>query len=185
MDIGASTGGFTDCMLQNGAKKVYAIDVGHDQLEESLIKNEKVVNMEGTNVKELKEKSIEKVDFISSDISFISITQALPEIYNQLKIKGEAVILIKPQFEAGKANLTKTGVVKDIKIHKKILHNIILFTDKMGFLIKGLTYSPVKGPAGNIEYLLYIQKNENNLLDMFFMKEQIEKITTEAFKILK
>lgn len=185
MDIGASTGGFTDCMLQNGAKKVYAIDVGHDQLEESLRKNEKVVNMEGTNVKELKEKSIEKVDFIGSDISFISITQALPEIYNQLKIKGEAVILIKPQFEAGKANLTKTGVVKDIKMHKKILHNIILFTDKMGFLIKGLTYSPVKGPAGNIEYLLYIQKNENNLLDMFFMKEQIEKITTEAFKILK
>ena len=98
---------------------------------------------------------------------------------------SDLVILIKPQFEAGKANLTKTGVVKDIKIHKKILHNIILFTDKMGFLIKGLTYSPVKGPAGNIEYLLYIQKNENNLLDMFFMKEQIEKITTEAFKILK
>lgn len=185
MDIGASTGGFTDVMLQNGAKKVYSVDVGHDQLDEKLINNKKVINLEGTNIKDIDVKDFNTIDFISTDVSFISILQVIPKIYELLKIKGNAVILIKPQFEVGKQNLNKNGVVKDIKIHKKILENIIEQINKIGFEILNLDYSPIKGPAGNIEYLLYIEKNENNLLDGFKLKNKINKITEEAFKRLK
>ena len=184
-DIGASTGGFTDCMLQNGADKVYAIDVGHAQLDNKLLQDEKVVNMEGTNIKEIDTNKIEKLDFISSDVSFISETHVLPKIYEMLKIKGKSVILIKPQFEAGKVNLNKNGVVKDIKVHQKVIQNIIIFANKLGFKIINLTYSPIKGPAGNIEYLLYLERNENNLLDLYKMKNNALEITTEAFKKLK
>ena len=185
MDIGASTGGFTDVMLQNGAKKVYSVDVGHDQLDEKLINNEKVINLEGTNIKDIDVKDFNAIDFISTDVSFISILQVIPKIYELLKIKGNAVILIKPQFEVGKQNLNKNGVVKDIKIHKKILESIIEQINNIGFEILNLDYSPIKGPAGNIEDLLYIEKNENNLLDSFELKNKINKITEEAFKILK
>ena len=185
IDIGASTGGFTDVMLQNGAKKVYSVDVGHDQLDEKLINNEKVINLEGTNIKDIDVKDFNTIDFISTDVSFISIVQVIPKIYELLKIKGNAVILIKPQFEVGKQNLNKNGVVKDIKIHKKILESIIEQINKIGFEILNLDYSPIKGPAGNIEYLLYIEKNENNLLDSFELKNKINKITEEAFKKLK
>ena len=139
MDIGASTGGFTDCMLQNGAKKVYAIDVGHSQLAEQLLNNEKVVNLEGTNIKELDTNSIEKLDFISSDVSFISEIHVLPKIYKLLKIKGKAVVLIKPQFEAGSQHLNKNGVVKNIKIHQKVIQNIVMFANKLGFRIIDVT----------------------------------------------
>ena len=177
-DIGASTGGFTDCMLQNGAQKVYAIDVGHSQLAEQLLNNEKVVNLEGTNIKELDTNSIEKLDFISSDLSFISEIHVLPKIYKLLKIKGKAVVLIKPQFEAGSQHLNKNGVVK-------VIQNIVMFANKLGFRIIDVTYSPIKGPAGNIEYLLYVEKNENNLLDLYKMKNNALEITTEAFKKLK
>ena len=184
-DIGASTGGFTDCMLQNGAKKVYSIDVGHSQLADTLLNNKKVVNLEGTNIKELESNSIEKLDFISSDVSFISELQVLPKIYEMLKIKGKAVILIKPQFEPGKGHLNKNGVVKDIKVHQKVIQNIVIFANKLGFKIINLTYSPIKGPAGNIEYLLYIEKNENNLLDLYEIKKNAIQITSEAYKELK
>ncbi len=184
-DIGASTGGFTDCMLQNGAKKVYSIDVGHGQLAEQLLNNKKIINLEGTNVKDLESNSIEKLDFISSDVSFISEIQVLPKIYEMLKIKGKAVILIKPQFEAGKNHLNKNGVVKDIKVHQKVIQNIVIFANKLGFKIINLTYSPIKGPAGNIEYLLYIEKNENNLLDLYEIKKNSIQITAEAYKELK
>ena len=184
-DIGASTGGFTDCMLQNKAKKVYAIDVGHDQLAEKLKEDKKVINMEGTNIKELDTSLIEPIDFISSDVSFISVTHVLPKIYELLKIRGQAVLLIKPQFEAGKANITKTGVVKDSKIHKKIILNIGLIANKLGFKVKDIDYSPIKGPAGNIEYLLYIEKNENNLFNSFDIKNKIEEVVNLAFKNLK
>ena len=184
-DIGASTGGFTDCMLKNGAQKVYAIDVGHEQLAEELLKNKKVINMEGTNIRDMNTSGLEKMDFISSDVSFISETHVLPKIYELLKIKGRAVILIKPQFEAGNKNLNKNGVVKNIKVHQKVIQNIVMFANKLGFRIIDLTYSPIKGPAGNIEYLLYIEKNENNLLDMYKMKDNAIEITTEAFKRLK
>lgn len=185
IDIGASTGGFTDCMLQSGAQKVYAIDVGTNQLDEKIKNNNKVINMEKTNIRDLDSNSIEKADFIGTDVSFISIKYVLPKIYELLKIKGIAVVLIKPQFEAGPQNISKTGVVKDIKIHKKIILNIILLANKLGFNILNLDYSPIKGPAGNIEYLLYLEKNENNLLDSFNMKNKIEEVTTSAFKNLK
>lgn len=184
-DIGASTGGFTDCMLQNGATKVYAIDVGHSQLDNTLLEDSRVINMEGTNIREFDTNTIEKLDFISSDVSFISETHVLPKIYEMLKIKGKSVILIKPQFEAGKINLNKNGVVKNIKVHQKVIHNIIIFANKLGFRIINLTYSPIKGPAGNIEYLLYLEKNENNLLDLYKMKNEIISITTKASKELK
>ena len=185
MDIGASTGGFTDVMLQTGAKKVYSVDVGHDQLDEKIKNNKNVVNLEGINIKDIDAKDFNAIDFISTDVSFISILQVIPKIYELLKIKGNAVILIKPQFEVGKQNLNKNGVVKDIKIHKKILESIIEQINKEGFEILNLDYSPIKGPAGNIEYLLYIEKNENNLLDSFKLKNEISKITEEAFKKLK
>lgn len=185
MDIGASTGGFTDCMLQNKAKKVYAIDVGHDQLSDKLINNSKVINMEGTNIKELEAKNFEGIDFIGTDVSFISIVHVLPKIYELLKIKGKAVVLIKPQFEAGKTNINKNGVVKDIKVHKKIVNNVIGLANKIGFKILELTYSPIKGPAGNIEYLMYIEKNEDNFLNTYEMKNTIDNMVEKAFKALK
>lgn len=185
MDIGASTGGFTDCMIQNKAKKVYAVDVGTDQLDEKLKTNKKVINMEQTNIKDLNLNNIESIEFIGTDVSFISITHVLPKIYELLKIRGKAVILIKPQFEAGPKNINKNGVVKDIKIHKKIILNVILLANKLGFNILNLEYSPIKGPAGNIEYLLYIEKNENNLLNTYDIKNKIDFITTEAYKNLK
>lgn len=184
-DIGASTGGFTDCMLQNKAKKVYAIDVGTDQLDKKIKNNSKVINMEQTNIKQIDVSTIEQMDFIGTDVSFISIIHVLPKIYELLKIKGKSVVLIKPQFEAGPKNINKNGVVKDIKIHKKIILNIILLANKLGFNIIDLDYSPIKGPAGNIEYLLYIEKNENNLLDIYNIKNKIDCITSEAFKNLK
>ena len=184
-DIGASTGGFTDCMLKNGAQKVYAIDVGHSQLAETLKEDERVINLEGTNIRDLDTNSIEKLDFISSDLSFISEAHVLPKIYELLKIKGRAVVLIKPQFEAGNQNLNKNGVVKNIKVHQKVIQNIVILANKLGFRIIDVTYSPIKGPAGNIEYLLYIEKNENNLLDLYKMKNNAVEITTEAFKKLK
>ncbi len=185
MDIGASTGGFTDCMLQQNAKKVYAVDVGTDQLDEKIKSDPKVINMEKTNIRNLDVNSIEQIDFIGTDVSFISLTLVLPKIYELLKINGKAVTLIKPQFEAGLQNINKNGVVKDIKVHKKIILNIILLANKLGFNILNIDYSPIKGPAGNIEYLLYIEKNGNNLLNNFDIKEKIEKITQEAFKNLK
>lgn len=185
IDIGASTGGFTDCMLQNGAEKVYAIDVGHEQLDKTLQKNPKVINKEGTNIKDLTIEEMEKVDFISADVSFISLTQVLTKIYDLLKIKGRAVVLIKPQFEAGKIAINKNGVVKDSKVHKKIIQNIILLANKIGFAILGLDYSPIKGPAGNIEYLLYLEKNENNFMNSYEIKGKINEIVETASKNLK
>lgn len=185
MDIGASTGGFTDCMLQNGAQKVYAVDVGHDQLDEGLKNNPKVIDKEGLNIKDLSTEEMEKIDFVGTDVSFISLTQVLSKIYDVLKIKGTAVTLIKPQFEAGKANINKNGVVKDLKVHKKVIENILLLANKIGFSILGLEYSPIKGPAGNIEYLLYIEKNEDNFLNKYEWKAKIEKTVEIAAKSLK
>lgn len=185
MDIGASTGGFTDVMLKNEAKKVYAVDVGHNQLDETIANSTKVINLEGTNIKELDSQKIEPIDFIGTDVSFISITQVINKIYEFLKIKGQAVVLIKPQFEAGKQNINKNGVVKDIKIHKKIVMKVIEKINSVGFTILNLDYSPIKGPAGNIEYLLYIEKNKNNMLDNFELKNKSESIVENAFKNLK
>lgn len=160
IDIGASTGGFTDCMIQNGANKVYAIDVGHGQLVDSLKRNEKVINMEGTNIKDVKEKELQDVDFISVDVSFVSLLHILPKAYELLKPKGEFVGLIKPQFEAGSKHLNKQGVVKDKKIHEKVIRNVIILANNLNFKLLGIEYSPIKGAKGNIEYLIYLQKEE-------------------------
>lgn len=161
MDIGASTGGFTDCMLQNGAKKVYAVDVGRDQLAEKLKNNECVINMERTDIRNITEEMIkDKIDFASVDVSFISLTLVLPQVKKFLKNDGELAVLIKPQFEAGKEHIGKKGVVRDKKVHCAVTEKIVIFTEKNGFCPLGLSFSPVKGPEGNIEYLLYLKNTE-------------------------
>lgn len=160
MDIGASTGGFTDCMLRNGAKKVFAIDVGHGQLAWSLRNDERVVCMEKTNFRYTKPEDIgETVDFASVDVSFISLTKILEPAVNIIRDGARMVCLIKPQFEAGREEVGKKGVVRDKKVHESVIEKIVDYVPTIGFNILGLDYSPVKGPEGNIEYLLYIEKN--------------------------
>lgn len=159
MDIGASTGGFTDCMLQNGAAKVYAIDVGHGQLAWKLRNDARVVCMEKTNFRYVTDREIpEEVDFASVDVSFISLTKILIPARNLLRESGCMVCLIKPQFEAGREKVGKKGVVRDPKVHAEVVRKVIDYADMIGFAVKGLTYSPVKGPEGNIEYLLWLEK---------------------------
>lgn len=159
MDIGASTGGFTDCMLQNGAKKVFAIDVGYGQFSWKLRNDKRVVNMERTNIRYVTPENIgEEIDFASIDVSFISLRLVLPVLYELLKADGEAVALIKPQFEAGREQVGKKGVVRDIKVHLSVIENVLDFAKNAGFAVLGLSYSPIKGPEGNIEYLAYLKK---------------------------
>ena len=159
MDIGASTGGFTDCMLQNGARRVYSIDVGYGQLAWALRQDERVVNLERTNVRYLTNEQVpELCDFFSVDVSFISLTLVLPVAHAFLKDGGEGVCLIKPQFEAGRGKVGKKGVVRDPAVHTEVVEKITNFVQTIGFSVKGLTFSPVKGPEGNIEYLLYVKK---------------------------
>lgn len=159
MDIGASTGGFTDCMLQNGAKKVYAIDVGHGQLDWKLRSDERVVCMEKTNFRYVTGEDIrEPIDFASVDVSFISLTKILIPARNLLRGQGQMVCLIKPQFEAGRDKVGKKGVVRDKKVHTEVVHRIVDYADMIGFSVMGLTYSPIKGPEGNIEYLMWLEK---------------------------
>ncbi len=162
MDIGASTGGFTDCMLQNGASKVYSIDVGYGQLAWKLRTDERVVNLERTNFRYVTEEQVpEKIDFASVDVSFISLKHILPVMRNLLKDSGESVCLIKPQFEAGRENIGKKGVVRDVSVHKSVIEDITSFAYENGFDVCGLDFSPVKGPEGNIEYLMYIRKSSD------------------------
>ena len=159
MDIGASTGGFTDCMLQNGAKKVYSIDVGHGQLDWKLRNDERVICMEKTNFRYIKPEDIgEKIDFASCDVSFISLTKILLAARALLKDEGRMVLLIKPQFEAGKEALNKKGVVNDPKDRARAVDKVTSFARELGLKINGLTESPIKGPNGNTEYLLYLKK---------------------------
>lgn len=160
MDIGASTGGFTDCMLQNGAAKVFAVDVGHGQLAWKLRNDERVVCMEKTNFRYVAPGDIgEQLDFASVDVSFISLTKILEPAKNLLKEEGQMVCLIKPQFEAGKDKVGKKGVVREPKIHLEVIGKVIGYAEAVGFTVLGLEFSPVKGPEGNIEYLLYLQKS--------------------------
>ena len=158
-DIGASTGGFTDCMLQNGADRVYAIDVGHGQLAWKLRNDARVVCMERTNFRYVTREDIEqKVDFASVDVSFISLTKILIPARNLLGEKGQMVCLIKPQFEAGRDKVGKKGVVREPAVHEEVIRKVIDHADLVGFEVAGLTYSPIKGPEGNIEYLIYLTK---------------------------
>lgn len=161
MDIGASTGGFTDCMLQNGAKKVYSIDVGYGQLAWKLRSDERVVNLERTNFRYVTEEQIpEEIDFASVDVSFISLKIILPVMYERLKMNGEAVCLIKPQFEAGREKVGKKGVVRDVNVHIEVIERIVEYASQQKFKVSGLSFSPVKGPEGNIEYLIYLKKTD-------------------------
>lgn len=183
MDIGASTGGFTDCMLQNGAQKVYAIDVGYGQLAWSLRQDDRVICMEKTNIRYVTKEQIGCLaDFSSIDVSFISLTKVLPVLYELLGENGEAVALIKPQFEAGRAEIQKHGVVKDPKVHTRVINEIWNFAKATGFYICGLDFSPIKGPEGNIEYLIYLSKKQAaELTD----KEDITgKVVTASHQIL-
>lgn len=165
MDIGASTGGFSDCMLQCGAKKVYAVDVGYGQLDWKLRTDERVVNMERTNIRYVEE--IEDVlDFVSVDVSFISLKLVLPVAFRLLGEKGSGVCLIKPQFEAGRNQVGKGGVVRDKEVHRQVIGKVMEYARDNGFSIGGLDYSPIKGPKGNIEYLLYITKGWEGTYDV-------------------
>ena len=181
IDVGASTGGFTDCMLKNGAVKVVAIDVGYGQLAWILRNDERVRNLERTNIRYVKPEDIDMAaDFISIDVSFISLSKVLPAVKELLnREKGEVLCLIKPQFEAGREKVGKHGVVRDIAVHRQVVRNVITFAFGMGFLLKGLTYSPIKGPEGNIEYLCYLSLRDG-IGDIQEILPEIEKIVGQS-----
>ena len=161
MDVGSSTGGFTDCMLQSGAVKVYSVDVGHGQLAWKLRNDERVVCMEKTNIRYVTEDDIaDKLDFSSIDVSFISLTKVLLPVKALLKDDGRIVCLIKPQFEAGREKVGKKGVVRDKKVHEEVIEMVVDYAREIELYPLALTFSPVKGPEGNIEYLLYISKDK-------------------------
>ena len=166
-DVGASTGGFTDCMLQRGAKMVYAIDVGYGQLAWKLRSNVQVVNMERTNIRNVTARDFYYglPEFVSIDVAFISLEKVLPVVYDLLET-GEVVALIKPQFEAGREHVGKKGVVRDKKIHAAVIEKVLNFAAEIGFEIRGLSFSPIKGPEGNIEYLTYLTKNLSVAADL-------------------
>jgi 23S rRNA (cytidine1920-2'-O)/16S rRNA (cytidine1409-2'-O)-methyltransferase len=160
MDVGSSTGGFTDCMLQNGAVKVYCVDVGYGQLDWKLRNDERVVCMEKTNIRYLTKEALDELPgFVSIDVSFISLTKVLNVVYGLMAEQGEVTALIKPQFEAGRDKVGKKGVVRDPRVHEEVIKSVTDFAKETGFTVKGLDFSPVKGPEGNIEYLLYLTKN--------------------------
>lgn len=183
MDIGASTGGFTDCMLQNGAKKVFAVDVGYGQFAWKLRQDSRVVNMERTNIRYVTPQQIgEKIDFASIDVSFISLKLVLPVAYELLGENGEVAALIKPQFEAGRGQVGKKGVVKDINVHFEVIKTVLDFARSINFHVAGLSFSPIKGPEGNIEYLAYLKKQscDDNVDD-----EAIHAVVDASHKILQ
>lgn len=159
LDVGASRGGFTDCLLQNGAQRVYALDVGYGQLDWRLRNDPRVVNIERTNIRYFNGKEIESpVDLATIDVSFISLDKVLPKVKELIGKKGEIVSLIKPQFEAGREKVRRGGVVRDKKVHREVIDKIKLLARELGLEIKGLIASPIKGPAGNVEYFMYLKK---------------------------
>ena len=181
MDIGASTGGFTDCMLQNGAKKVFAVDVGYGQFAWKLRVDERVVCMERTNIRYVTTDQIgELLDFASIDVSFISLKKIMNATVSLLKDTGEVVALIKPQFEAGREKVGKKGVVRDIEVHKEVVYGIVDYLIGENLNVLGLSYSPIKGPEGNIEYLVYFTKDKNKESD--FNREIVETIVEASHK---
>lgn len=159
LDIGSSTGGFTDCMLQNGASLVYAVDVGHDQLDARLREDKRVRCMEGTDIRDVAQLPV-LPSFCSIDVSFISLRLVLPEAYRLLEERGSCVALIKPQFEAGKSHIGKQGIVRSAGVHRQVLKEILAFAGELGFSVRGLCPSPIRGGSGNAEYLLYLSKSE-------------------------
>mgnify|MGYP003293690751 CR=1 FL=1 len=178
IDIGASTGGFTDCMLQNGATKVFSVDVGYGQLAWKLRQDERVVNMERTNIRYV---TPEDIDFASIDVSFISLKLVLPVAYNLLGENGELVALIKPQFEAGREQVGKKGVVRDINVHYSVISTVLDFARSINFYVSGLSYSPIKGPEGNIEYLAYLTKQS---AEDIYTQEYIKNVVDKSHEVL-
>ena len=184
MDVGASTGGFTDCMLQNGAVKVYSVDVGHGQLDWKLRNDPRVVCMEKTNIRYVTPEDIqEPVAFSSIDVSFISLTKVLLPVRNLLTEDGEVVCLIKPQFEAGREKVGKKGVVRDKAVHEEVIRMVIDYTGSIAFEVKNLEFSPIKGPEGNIEYLLHIQKQPEGFVQTE-LPVDVHAVVEEAHKTL-
>lgn len=181
MDVGASTGGFTDCMLQNGAKKVYAVDVGYGQFAWKLRQDARVVCMEKTNIRYVTPQDIaDALDFASVDVSFISLKKALPPVRNLLKEDGAIVCLIKPQFEAGREKVGKKGVVREASVHKEVIADVAQCAVELGCSVCGLSYSPIRGPEGNIEYLLYIKKNGKGGIDVAAETERVVEAAHDA-----
>jgi len=173
-DIGSSTGGFTDCVLQNGAKRVYAVDVGYGQLAWKLRSDPRVISMERVNARYLDQTSLpEKVDWVVSDVAFISITKIFTAMLAILKDNGQVLSLIKPQFEAGREHVGKKGVVKDGKIHKQVLETVLSQAENVGFRVLGLDYSPIRGPEGNIEYLAWLGLQSDSGIDWHFELERV------------
>ena len=189
VDIGASTGGFTDCMLRNGAGRVYCIDVGYGQLDWKLRQDERVVCMEKTNFRYMTPEDIPDVlDFASVDVSFISLDKILTPAYALLKEQGEMVALIKPQFEAGREKVGKKGVVREPKVHEEVMAKIVRHADEVSFEVLGLSYSPIRGPEGNIEYLIHLRKNPErtiypDILAVF--EKKIKEIVEDAHRELE
>lgn len=182
-DIGASTGGFTDCMLQNGAKLVYSIDVGYGQLAWKLRSDERVINLERTNFRYVTREQVpQELDFASVDVSFISLSHILPVMYTLLREGGKSVCLIKPQFEAGKENVGKKGVVRDKNVHIAVIEKIIKLIKENNFTLLGLDFSPIKGPEGNIEYLCYIQKGSTDTAVEVASADAVVDASYEALK---
>ena len=187
MDVGASTGGFTDCMLQNGAVKVFAIDVGRGQLDWKLRQDPRVVCMEKTNIRYVTPEDIgEPIAFSSIDVSFISLTKVLEPIRNYLTPDGEIVALIKPQFEAGREKVGKKGVVREKSTHREVIEKVAQYAQSIGFEIKNIDFSPIRGPEGNIEYLIHLKKHGAGMAPEISdeMKQELEKVTDRAFETL-
>ncbi len=181
-DIGASTGGFTDVMLKNGAKHVYSIDVGYGQLDWSLRNDPRVTVMERTNARFMTPEWFpEPVTFASIDVSFISLRLILPPLFQSMAEEGEVVALIKPQFEAGRAEIGKNGVVRDTAVHERVIREMLVFAEETGFTVRGLSFSPITGPKGNIEFLLYIQKGgTKNDATMHKFSEEVPNVVKNA-----
>jgi len=183
MDVGASTGGFTDCMLKNGALKVFSIDVGYGQFDWKLRNDKRVVCMEKTNIRYVKHEDIgEYIDFASIDVSFISLTKVLATVKQLLNDNGSLVCLIKPQFEAGRQSVGKKGVVKDKQIHKSVIINVLEYAKSINIEVSALSYSPIKGPEGNIEYLAYLHKNYNTVIKQ--LDNVVDDVVNESHFVL-
>lgn len=184
LDIGASTGGFTDCMLQNGASKVYAIDVGYGQFAWKLRNDERVVCLEKTNVRYVTHEQVpDEGDFASIDVSFISLTKVLPAVLGVLGEKGQLVCLIKPQFEAGREKVGKKGVVRDSSVHREVIEMIVEYVRTQSLGILGLDFSPIKGPEGNIEYLIYLDKSQSGMHEDE-VQARVDIVVAQSHKIL-
>lgn len=185
LDVGASTGGFTDCMLKNSAKKVVAIDVGYGQLAWELRTDPRVINMERRNIRYMKPEDVGFLaDFASIDVSFISLEKVLPAVKEMLTENGEILCLVKPQFEAGREKVGKHGVVREKETHREVLYKIIHYVTENGMYVKGLSYSPIKGPEGNIEYLLYVSKVQGEA-DIEALQVLLNRIVEESHQELE